>query len=77
MIILGTVSKAGGWDVKSGLGGVRGVITPVSALPFQRCRGATVGSAFSRSTDAGWAGAGGDLDRSKYENLKKHKFTRM
>ena len=30
-----------------------------------------MGSAFSRSTDAGWAGAGGDLDRSKYENLKK------
>ena len=31
VIILGTVSKAGGWGVKSALGGVRGVITPVSA----------------------------------------------
>ena len=34
VIILGTVSKAGGWGVKSALGGVRGVITPVSQLPL-------------------------------------------
>ena len=67
VIILGTVSKAVGWDVKSGAGcGVRGVITPVSALPARSSN--VVGEqqwgavAFSRWTDAGWTGGGGDQE---------------
>ena len=67
VIILGTVSKAGGWGVKSALGGVRGVITPVSQLPLAAPKGATVGSAHSWGTDAGWAGAGREGSESKHE----------